>query len=133
MNILILSDRATGPDRVPIPAALATAAVHHHLIRQGLRMQTGLVIETGEAREVHHFCVLAGYGAEAVNPYLAFQTIEALRIQNGLTPDRLRGPQELHQGDRQGRAEGDVQDGHLHLPVLLRRPDLRRRRPVDRR
>ncbi len=84
MNILILSDRATGPDRAPIPAALATAAVHHHLIRQGLRMQTGLVIETGEAREVHHFCVLAGYGAEAVNPYLAFQTLEALRTQNGL-------------------------------------------------
>jgi glutamate synthase (NADPH/NADH) large chain len=85
MNILILSDRAVGPDRAPIPAALATAAVHHHLIRQGLRMQTGLVIETGEAREVHHFCVLAGYGAEAVNPYLAFQTLEALRTENGLS------------------------------------------------
>ncbi|WP_411286516.1 glutamate synthase large subunit [Phenylobacterium sp.] len=84
MNILILSDRAVSPDRIPIPAALATAAVHHHLIRQGLRMQTGLVIETGEAREVHHFCVLAGYGAEAVNPYLAFQTLEHLRVQNGL-------------------------------------------------
>ncbi|MDP3299243.1 MAG: glutamate synthase central domain-containing protein, partial [Phenylobacterium sp.] len=56
MNILILSDRAVSADRVAIPAALATAAVHHHLIRQGLRMQTGLVIETGEAREVHHFC-----------------------------------------------------------------------------
>ena len=83
-NILILSDRATSPDRIPIPAALATAAVHHHLIRQGLRMQTGLVIETGEAREVHHFCVLAGYGAEAVNPYLAFQTLEHLRTKNGL-------------------------------------------------
>ncbi|HEY2709759.1 MAG TPA: glutamate synthase large subunit [Caulobacteraceae bacterium] len=81
-NILILSDRATGPDRIPIPAALATAAVHHHLIRQGLRMQTGLVIETGEAREVHHMCVLAGYGAEAINPYLAFDTIEQLRAQN---------------------------------------------------
>src|SRR5579863_4270929 len=79
-NILILSDRAVGPDRIPIPAALATAAVHHHLIRQGLRMQTGLVIETGEAREVHHFCVLAGYGAEAVNPYLAFDTLEQLRV-----------------------------------------------------
>jgi glutamate synthase (NADPH/NADH) large chain len=77
-NILILSDRAAGPDRIPIPAALATAAVHHRLIRQGLRMQTGLVIETGEAREVHHFCVLAGYGAEAVNPYLAFETLEAI-------------------------------------------------------
>ncbi|HEY9555006.1 glutamate synthase large subunit [Allosphingosinicella sp.] len=78
INVLILSDRAVGPDRVPIPAALATGAVHHHLIRQGLRMQTGLVVETGEAREVHHFCVLAGYGAEAVNPYLAFETLEAL-------------------------------------------------------
>jgi glutamate synthase (NADPH/NADH) large chain len=80
-NILILSDRAQGPDRVPMPALLATAAVHHHLVRQGLRMQTGLVVETGEAREVHHFCVLAGYGAEAINPYLAFETIEALRAE----------------------------------------------------
>ena len=83
MNILILSDRATSSERIAIPAVLATAAVHHHLIRQGLRMQTGLVIETGEAREVHHFCVLAGYGAEAVNPYLAFETLEHLRVQNG--------------------------------------------------
>jgi glutamate synthase (NADPH/NADH) large chain len=82
-NILILSDRATSAERIPIPAALATAAVHHHLIRQGLRMQTGLVIETGEAREVHHFCVLAGYGAEAVNPYLAFEVLEQLRVQGG--------------------------------------------------
>ena len=82
MNILILSDRATSAQRIAIPAALATAAVHHHLIRQGLRMQTGLVIETGEAREVHHFCVLAGYGAEAVNPYLAFETLEQLRVRN---------------------------------------------------
>ncbi len=85
MNILILSDRETSPDRIPIPAALATAAVHHHLIRQGLRMQTGLVIETGEAREVHHFCVLAGYGAEAVNPYLAFETLEQIRERSGLS------------------------------------------------
>jgi len=84
-NILILSDRATGPDRIAIPAALATAAIHHHLIRQGLRMQTGLVVETGEAREVHHFCVLAGYGAEAVNPYLAFETLEQIRVRQGLT------------------------------------------------
>jgi glutamate synthase (NADPH/NADH) large chain len=83
-NILILSDRAVSAERVPIPAALATAAVHHHLIRQGLRMQTGLVVETGEAREVHHFCVLAGYGAEAVNPYLAFETLEQLRVQLNL-------------------------------------------------
>jgi glutamate synthase (NADPH/NADH) large chain len=58
--------------------------VHHHLIRQGLRMQTGLVIETGEAREVHHFCALAGYGAEAINPYLAFETLEQIRLREAL-------------------------------------------------
>ena len=80
-NILILSDRAVSADFIPIPALLSTAAVHHHLIRQGLRMQTGLVVETGEAREVHHFCVLAGYGAEAINPYLAFETLESVRVQ----------------------------------------------------
>jgi len=78
INVLILSDRGTSKDRVPIPAALATGAVHHHLIRQGLRMQTGLVVETGEAREVHHMCVLAGYGAEAINPWLAFDSIASL-------------------------------------------------------
>jgi glutamate synthase (NADPH/NADH) large chain len=81
-NILILSDRAVSADRVPIPALLVTAAVHHHLIRQGLRTSTGLVVETGEAREVHHFCVLAGYGAEAVNPYLAFDTLEQVRSRS---------------------------------------------------
>lgn len=81
INVLILSDRAAGADRIPIPAALATGAVHHHLIRQGLRMQTGLVVETGEAREVHHMCVLAGYGAEAINPWLAFDTIDDLAAQ----------------------------------------------------
>ena len=78
-NILILSDRAQSADRIPMPALLATSAVHHHLVRQGLRMQTGLVVETGEAREVHHFCALAGYGAEAINPYLAFETLEDIR------------------------------------------------------
>ena len=83
-NILILSDRKVSADRNAIPAALAVAAVHHHLIRQGLRMQTGLVIETGEAREVHHFCVLAGYGAEAINPYLAFESLEHIRVQQKL-------------------------------------------------
>jgi glutamate synthase (NADPH) large chain len=83
-NILILSDRVVSAQRIPMPALLATAAVHHHLIRQGLRDQVGLVAETGEPREVHHFCVLAGYGAEAINPYLAFETLEQIRVQNGL-------------------------------------------------
>ncbi|WP_223177160.1 glutamate synthase large subunit [Sphingomonas rhizophila] len=76
-NLIIISDRAASSERVPIPAALATGAIHHQLIRQGLRMQAGLVLETGEAREVHHLCVLAGYGAEAINPWLAFDTIAA--------------------------------------------------------
>jgi glutamate synthase (NADPH) large chain len=78
-NILILSDRKVGPERIPVPALLATAAVHHHLIRKGLRTSVGLVSETGEAREVHHFACLAGYGAEAINPYLAFETLVAAR------------------------------------------------------
>ncbi len=77
-NILILSDRCMDVGRIAIPALLATSAVHHHLIREGLRTETGLVVETGEAREVHHLAVLAGFGAEAVNPYLAFDTISAL-------------------------------------------------------
>ena len=75
INILILSDREINCDQVAIPSLLATAAVHHHLIREGLRTESGLVIETGEARLVHDFCLLAGYGAEAINPYLAFDTI----------------------------------------------------------
>lgn len=74
-NIIVLSDRQVGPDRVAIPALLATAAVHHHLIRKGLRTSVGIVLESGEPREVHHFCLLAGYGAEAINPYLAFDTL----------------------------------------------------------
>jgi glutamate synthase (NADPH/NADH) large chain len=77
-NIIIVSDRAVSPERIPIPSLLATSAVHHHLIRKGLRTSVGLVVETGEAHEVHQFCTLAGYGAEAINPYLAFETIEAM-------------------------------------------------------
>jgi len=84
INILILSDRAVSAERIPVPALLALSAVHHKLVRQGLRMQVGLVVETGEAREVHHFCTLAGYGAEAVNPYLAFETLEQIRQREGL-------------------------------------------------
>jgi glutamate synthase (NADPH/NADH) large chain len=77
-TIIILSDRLVGSDRIPIPSLLATAAVHHHLIRKGLRTSVGLVVETGEAREVHHFALLAGYGAEAINPYLAFETLHGI-------------------------------------------------------
>ena len=80
INVLILSDRAVSSERVPIPALLATAAVHHHLVRGGLRTSTGLVVDTGSAREVHHFALLAGYGAEAVCPWLAFETLATLEL-----------------------------------------------------
>ncbi|HEY1686840.1 MAG TPA: glutamate synthase large subunit [Tepidisphaeraceae bacterium] len=85
-SILILSDRGVNKDKAPIPALLATSAVHHHLIREGTRTQCGLVIETGEAREAHHFCLLIGYGAGAVNPYLAFETLHDL-AEEGILPD----------------------------------------------
>jgi len=84
-NIIILSDRKVDADNVPVPALLATSAVHHHLVKAGLRTSVGLVVETGEAREVHHFCVLAGYGAEAINPWLAFQTLSDMHP--GISPD----------------------------------------------
>jgi glutamate synthase (NADPH/NADH) large chain len=82
-TILILSDWATSEDMAPIPSLLFTSAVHHHLIREKTRTQVGLVVETGEAREVHHFCLLLGYGAAAINPYLAFDSIED-RIRQGI-------------------------------------------------
>jgi glutamate synthase domain-containing protein 2/glutamate synthase domain-containing protein 1/glutamate synthase domain-containing protein 3 len=84
-NILILSDRAAGRDRVPIPALLAVAGVHHHLVREGTRLQTGLVVESGEPREVHHVCCLLGFGANAINPYLAFETLHGM-FDDGLLP-----------------------------------------------
>ncbi len=91
-NILILSDRCTDVDQVAIPALLATSAVHHHLIREGHRTNVGLVVETAEARQVHDFCLLAGYGAEAINPYLAFDTISALldELPDGITMEEAQ-------------------------------------------
>jgi len=86
INIIILSDRRAGAEAIPIPSLLACAAVHHHLIRQGLRTSVGLVVESGEPREVHHFCCLAGYGAEAINPYVAFETLIAMQEE---LPQRL--------------------------------------------
>ena len=77
-NILILSDRGVSATQVAIPALLALSAIHQHLVREGLRTSAGLVVETGSAREVHHFAVLAGYGAEAVHPYLAMETLAAM-------------------------------------------------------
>jgi glutamate synthase (ferredoxin) len=83
-DFLILSDRALDKDHAPIPALLAVAAVHHHLIRAGTRTRVGLVLESGEPREVHHFALLIGYGAGAINPYLAFETLDDLIRQEQL-------------------------------------------------
>ncbi len=77
-NILIISDKAVTATQVAVPALLALSAIHQHLVREGLRTSAGLVVETGSAKEVHHFAVLAGYGAEAVHPYLAMQTLQTI-------------------------------------------------------
>jgi len=84
-NILILSDRGQSRERAAIPSLLATAAVHHHLVRRGERTRCGLVVETGDAREVHHMCLLIGYGAGAVNPWVAFETLDDMIRQGILT------------------------------------------------
>jgi glutamate synthase domain-containing protein 2/glutamate synthase domain-containing protein 1/glutamate synthase domain-containing protein 3 len=87
-NILILSDRNLGPERVAIPSLLAVASVHQHLVRRGTRTRTGLIIESGEPREIHHMATLIGYGAAAINPYLMFESLDELA-------DRLLLPVEL--------------------------------------
>ncbi len=94
-NILILSDRGVSPDEAPIPMLLATGAVHHHLIREALRTRCGLVCETGEAREVAHMALLIGYGAGAINPYLALETLDELArdgsyFEEPTTPEQAR-------------------------------------------
>ena len=89
-SVIVLSDRGVNADEAPIPSLLATSAVHHHLIREGTRTKVGLVVESGEPREVHHFCLLLGYGAGAINPYLALATAQDLAERgelNGTKPD----------------------------------------------
>ncbi|MBC8039569.1 MAG: glutamate synthase large subunit, partial [Opitutaceae bacterium] len=85
VNVLILSDRGVNKDHAPIPALLAVAGLHHYLIREGLRTQVSIVLETGEARQVHHMALLIGYGCSAINPYLAFETIDEM-IHEGILP-----------------------------------------------
>jgi glutamate synthase domain-containing protein 2/glutamate synthase domain-containing protein 1/glutamate synthase domain-containing protein 3 len=84
-NVLVLSDRAVGRGRVAVPSLLATAAVHHHLVRLGTRLRAGLVVESGEPREVHHFATLIGFGASAINPYLMFEALDRL-VAEGRVP-----------------------------------------------
>ncbi|MEJ8473112.1 glutamate synthase large subunit [Roseibium algae] len=107
-NIIILSDRQISRTRIAVPALLATAAVHHHLIRKGLRTSVGLVVETGEAREIHHFCVLAGFGAEAINPYLAFETLLSMHAE-------LEFPEEVDAGEVVSRYIKSIDKGILKV------------------
>jgi glutamate synthase domain-containing protein 2/glutamate synthase domain-containing protein 1/glutamate synthase domain-containing protein 3 len=95
VNIIILSDRNIGPERAPMPSLLAVGAVHHHLVREGTRLQIGLLVETGEAREVHHLATLLGYGASAVNPYLMFESLYAMH-RDGRLPEEME-PEEAEQ------------------------------------
>ncbi len=92
-SLLIISDRDISPEQAPIPSLLATAALHHGLLKRRLRSEAGLVIESGEPREVMHFCLLCGYGANAINPYMAFEAIRKLQqdgeLDDGVEPDQL--------------------------------------------
>ena len=109
-RIIVLSDRDSDADCAPIPSLLLTGAVHHHLVREKTRTQVGLVVEAGDVREVHHVALLIGYGAAAVNPYLAMETVEDLAARpvyvTGVEPERA--VTQPGQGARQGRAQGDV-------------------------
>ncbi|MBN2793705.1 MAG: glutamate synthase large subunit, partial [Desulfuromonadales bacterium] len=104
-TILVLSDRNVCAEKAPIPALLALAAIHHHLIRCGKRSQCSLVVETGEAREVHHFALLVGFGAAAINPYLAFETLQSM-VDQGMLPGR--------DGNDQSEEGTDVIHHYIH-------------------
>ncbi|HLW94637.1 MAG TPA: glutamate synthase large subunit, partial [Solirubrobacteraceae bacterium] len=102
INIIILSDRALSAERVPIPSLLAVAAVHHHLVREGTRLQAGLAIETGEARQVHHIATLIGYGASVVNPWLMFESVDE-QVEQGLLLDEAGKPLDVDAAENQVR------------------------------
>ena len=104
-SLVVLSDRAMGQDRVPMSALIACAAVHHHLTRKIKRTRIGIVLETGEARECHHHCLLAGYGADAINPYLAFESLWKAR-RDGMLGDEFENDEEIVYAYRKSVAKG---------------------------
>ncbi len=105
-KLIILSDRDIGQDRVAVSSLLATGAVHHHLVRHQKRTQIGIVVESGEAREVHHHCLLIGYGADAINPYLAFESLWQARIDGLLPGDRYDSDEKIVTAYRKAVAKG---------------------------
>jgi len=116
-TLIVLSDRATSAKRVPLSSLLAVGAVHHHLVRQAKRTRIGLIVETGEAREVHHHCLLVGYGADAINPYLAFEALWQAR-REGLLDSGHAGIHDKESGEGEHHpAIESVSDGEVHDPV----------------
>ncbi|HEY5622531.1 MAG TPA: glutamate synthase central domain-containing protein, partial [Gammaproteobacteria bacterium] len=105
-NFVVLSDRAIGPSRVPVSALAACGAVHHHLVRRAKRTRIGIVVETGEAREVHHHCLLVGYGADAINPYLAFEALWQARRDGLLDAESHPDDWSIVSAYRKGVAKG---------------------------
>ncbi len=105
-SIAILSDRAVSVDRVPVSTLMASGMVHHYLVKNALRTQIGLVLETGEAREVHHHCLLIGYGADAINPYLAFEALWKARRDGLCNPEEFGNDASLVSAYRKGVAKG---------------------------
>ena len=102
-DVVVLSDRAVGPDRLAVPSLLATGAVHHHLVRNGLRNRAGIVVESGEPHEVHHVATLVGYGADAIDPYLAYDSIA----------DVVAGPDGADEEEALAAYRGALEDGLL--------------------
>jgi glutamate synthase (NADPH/NADH) large chain len=106
-SLIVLSDRGVGPDRVPLASLLAVGAVHHHLVRENTRTQIGIVLESGEAREVHHLCLLIGYGVDAVNPYLAFEALWQARADGKFDDaSHIRSDDDVVAAYRKGTAKG---------------------------
>jgi glutamate synthase (NADPH/NADH) large chain len=105
-SLIVLSDRGIGADRVPVSTLLACGAVHHHLVRQAKRTRIGIVLETGEAREVHHHCLLVGYGADAINPYLAFESLWQARRDDLLDSQEFHDDPSIVAAYRKGVAKG---------------------------
>jgi glutamate synthase (NADPH/NADH) large chain len=105
-SLAILSDRAVSQERVPVSTLMATGAVHHYLVKNALRTQIGLVLETGEAREVHHHCLLVGYGADAINPYLAFEALWKARREGLCDTEEFVDDPSLEVAYRKGVAKG---------------------------
>ena len=124
-NVLILSDRNLSDEEIPIPSLLAASAVNRRLLAAGIRSGSGIILETGEAREVMHFALLLGFGATAVNPYLALETVSELVKEGKVTIDIRIGDRKLHPRDLQRTSEDHVQAGHFHAEKFPQRPAVR--------